>query len=78
MDSLPPSSTEDLVPAIVACKREINRDRARALHAAREYRLDPTPERLEDVVAAQVLLSYRNDDMAALLVELARRMRRHH
>jgi len=72
MDSLPPVSAESLIAAIIRCKRVLDGDRARALHAAREYRLQPTPERLEDAVAAQVLLTYRQDDLAWLLIEVLR------
>ena len=78
MDSFLPSTAQDLVPAIVACKQALNQARANLLHKARDYRKDPTPEGLEDVACARVLLSYREDDLAALMLELATRMGRHH
>jgi len=78
MDSQPSASAESLIAAIIRCRAVLDGDRARALHAAREYRLDPTPETLEDSVAAQVLLTYRQDDLASLLIEVLRTKARTH
>jgi len=72
MDSLPPTEPEGLLAAVVRCRDALDMARKRALHAARVYRRDPSPERLEDAIAAQVLLSYRQDDLAAYLVEVMR------
>lgn len=78
MDSLPPTSPEGLAAAIIRCRVSLNRERVRALHAAREYRREPTPERLEDAITAQVLLSYRQDDLASLLLAVLQFKTRHH
>ena len=75
MDLLPPAP-ENLIAAILWHQRRMESARAEALEAVRVYADAPTPANLVRVVGAQVRLSYRQDDLAALQVECLRVMKR--
>ena len=71
MDLLPPAP-ENLIAAILWHQRRMESARAEALEAVRVYAEAPTPANLVRVVGAQVRLSYRQDDLAALQGECLR------
>lgn len=74
MDSIPPVP-EDLIASILWHQQRMETARGQALEVVRLYAKTPTPANLVRVVGAQVRLSYRMDDLAALQVECLRAMK---